>query len=263
MKNLSVDELHLVLLKTAKAFHEICVRNDIPYYMLGGTMLGAVRHHGFIPWDDDMDFGVPRQYYEKMKQLLKTELEEPYEVLSVENSDSMILDYVKIQDKRTIVNELYRENIKCSYGVNIDVFPLDRTFNRHDSLKSKAIETLKNLQQYLFLSAESRPPIKRAIAVILKKSLFFLERGSLIRFINRYLIESEGQYVANHYGAWGCRETVPLCVFGTSVLYAFEDTHLYGVEQPNDYLKSLYGDYMRLPPDNERHLHLSGVYWRN
>ena len=80
MKNLSGVELHSVLLEIGKAFHNICGKNNIPYFMLGGTMLGAVRHKGIIPWDDDMDFGVPREYFDKLKKALCEELPSNMEI---------------------------------------------------------------------------------------------------------------------------------------------------------------------------------------
>lgn len=73
----TAEELHGILLAMAKTFHKICVEEDIPYYMVAGTMLGAKRHKGFIPWDDDMDFAIPRAYYEKAKNVLKTKLPPP------------------------------------------------------------------------------------------------------------------------------------------------------------------------------------------
>ena len=69
-----IKELQSILLDIAKEFHRICTMYEIPYYMVGGTQLGAVRHKGFIPWDDDMDFGVPRVYFEKLKVLLEESL---------------------------------------------------------------------------------------------------------------------------------------------------------------------------------------------
>ena len=74
----NVEELHKILLDIAKDFHQVCVDHNIPYYMLGGTMLGAVRHKGFIPWDDDMDFGVERKYLEKLEKIYAEKVNSPY-----------------------------------------------------------------------------------------------------------------------------------------------------------------------------------------
>ena len=78
MKRIGIDEIHARVLAIAKEFDKICTRHQIPYYMLGGTMLGAIRHKGFIPWDDDMDFGVPIAYYDQLEEILKEELPSNY-----------------------------------------------------------------------------------------------------------------------------------------------------------------------------------------
>lgn len=70
MRKISIEELHAKLLDIAKVFHQICERHQIPYYMISGTMLGAVRHKDIIPWDDDMDFGVPREYFDELHAIL-------------------------------------------------------------------------------------------------------------------------------------------------------------------------------------------------
>ena len=123
----NIEELHKILLDIAKYFHQICVDNDIPYYMLGGTMLGAVRHKGFIPWDDDMDFGVERKYFEKLETILEERVDSPYRLLTKYNSKIILNDFDKLEDSRTIVQDPSRSNINEVFGVNVDVFPLDIT----------------------------------------------------------------------------------------------------------------------------------------
>lgn len=73
----TAQELHGILIELGEVFHRICMKHHLTYYMLGGTMLGAIRHKGFIPWDDDMDFGMPRADYERLKQLLAAEIPPP------------------------------------------------------------------------------------------------------------------------------------------------------------------------------------------
>lgn len=252
-------ELHGILLDMGKEFHRICTENSIPYYMLGGTMLGAVRHKGFIPWDDDMDFGVPREHFEKLKDVLKKELDSKYSVRTVLDSKALLMDIVKIMDNRTVLKELYKENVKDN-AINIDIFPLDRTTSKNGNCKK--INKLMIFQSYRFLSVKSRPLIKKIIAIALKVVFFWMNKRMVIRYINQHLIEKEGPYISNVYGAWGPKETVLREVMGTPILYNFVDTQFYGVEHSDTYLKSLYGDYMQLPPENKRHLHLLGAYWK-
>ena len=70
MEQLETKECHKYLLRLAKTFHKICTRNNVPYYMIGGTQLGAIRHKGFIPWDDDIDICMPRDEYEKLLSIV-------------------------------------------------------------------------------------------------------------------------------------------------------------------------------------------------
>lgn len=255
-----LEVLHGILLDMAKEFHRICEKHHIPYYMLGGTMLGAVRHKGFIPWDDDMDFGVPREHYQRLIQALKENLPEQYRMLNIDNSDCLQIYIVKISDSRTYVREKYKENMKDQLGVNIDIFPLDKV--KAKGKNTLLIQCLLQIHMYIQLSIQSRPLHKKIIACLLKILFCWLPRKAVINFIDKHLIDGEGEYTANVYGAWGDRETVLTRVMGMPRLYAFEDTQLYGVACSDDYLTSLYGDYMQLPPEEKRHLHLINVFWK-
>ena len=125
-----IREAQSILLNIAKEFHRVCVENHIPYYMLDGTMLGAVRHKGFIPWDDDMDFGVERQYLAKLETLFNKSHSSRYRLISSKTSKKIINDPVKIEDTRTLVIEPDRAHIAEDMGLNIDIFPLDMSNGR-------------------------------------------------------------------------------------------------------------------------------------
>ncbi len=263
MKPITLDELHSILLDIAKEFHRICVEHNIPYYMLGGTMLGAVRHKGFIPWDDDMDFGVPREHFEQLKRVLEEELPSHYRVLTMDNSDALVENFIKIEDRRTVVYEKYKENVQDKFGVNIDVFPIDEC-NYRKGLFSKNywISILVKVQIFRFLYAKNMPLIKKMIAYTIKGSLFFLKERSIINFIEKYLV-TKGDCYNNYYGAWGSREIVPNSFFGKGKLYDFEDYQFYGLDNSSAYLTNLYGDYMKLPPKEKQRSHLMGVFWKS
>lgn len=255
----SIKEVHSILLDIAKEFHRICTKHNIPYYMLGGTMLGAIRHKGFIPWDDDMDFGVPREHCEHLKQVLKTELPDHYRMFTMDNSETLLTNIVKIADVRTEIFEIYRENISERIGVNIDIFPLDSVDKK--AYKHLIVYRMIQLQYYIFLSAQSRSFIKKIISWILKLLFFPLSKKSIIGCVENYLLV-EGDFVANIYGAWGIKEVVPQSVMGKPQFYDFEDTKFFGVENPSIYLSNLYKNYMELPPENQRHIHIKNVYWK-
>ena len=104
LKKITLAECHKELLHIATAFDQICQKHHIPYYMLGGTMLGAIRHNGFIPWDDDMDFGIPRPYFAQFITLAEQELPPKYKLITSKNSPALKKGFIKrkisSEDKR-------------------------------------------------------------------------------------------------------------------------------------------------------------------
>lgn len=258
----TAEEIHEILLGIGKEFHRVCQKHNIPYYMLGGTMLGAVRHGGFIPWDDDMDFGVPREHFEKLKEILRNELPGPYKIVTIDDSDVMVTDIIKIENSLTEMDELYKENFSHHIGLNIDIFPLD-SVNLEDTRKVKRAITLSKIHCYRFLSLKQRSGAKKIAAMLSKIVLAGIKRTTLPRKITR-MINSDvnATHYANIYGAWGLKEIVDKKIFLPSKLYQFEDVELWGVHDADSYLRQLYGDYMKLPPEEKRHLHVIGCRWK-
>lgn len=255
---IEVNELHEILLGIAKAFHKVCVEENIPYFMVAGTMLGAVRHKGFIPWDDDMDFGVPRAYYEKLKKCLKEKLPYPYSLYARE--DGIVwTNYYKIADDRTVHTHSWDVNKDKPFGINIDIFPIDFIST---PWKRSMISSIVKLMGYKLYDASVRSMQKKFVAYMVKWLLFFVSKELASEFIDKYLVENEGNMMTNIYGAYGARENMPNNYFGEPVLMDFEDTQLYGVAKPHEYLTHMYGDYMQLPPEEKRRVHIIDMYWK-
>lgn len=261
MHNVSLSELHEILLDIGKEFHRICTQNSIPYYMIGGTQLGATRHQGFIPWDDDMDFGVPREYFEECINCLDKQLPSRYKLLSIKNSDFVIGMFIKIVDTYTIAEYHYVKKSDEEYGINIDIFPLDKTNNRTSMFsKNWWIYRLRDIDAYRLFYLEDLPFARRTLSRTIKFLLRPLKKDCINNIIIKYLIENDGQYVANHGGLYKDKEIIHESVFGEPTLYPFEDTYFYGVNNPERYLTSLYGNWRRMPPENKRHTHLNNLF---
>ena len=235
--------------------------------MLGGTMLGAKRHCGFIPWDDDMDFGIPRESYHRFLVVAREQLELPFRLIDYHNSSYAVLGFAKIEDTRTRVEEIYRPRCDEQIGINIDIFPLDLTNDRHDIFSFNAyIRSLFKFQKLLCFEDKNRPWHKRLLANAAKFLLLFDKKlpAKIQQIIERKLLtrsdDKQFDTYANYLGGWGLRELVPVKVFGQPSPYPFEDTEFYGPENADAYLKRLYDDYMTLPPEEDRHVHANKAY---
>ena len=254
----SVKELQGVLLGIAKVFHEICVAENIPYFMVGGTMLGSIRHKGFIPWDDDMDFAVYRKDFERLLKILPERLPAPYRMLTRKETAS-VTGFLKISDERTLHVYRWTDGQERDYGVDIDIFQLDPATSK---TRGRIKDFILKMRGYRVLSAKNRPFLKKVVSYFVKTVFFFVSRDMIYNFIERHLVEKKGDLIANTYGGTAKAETMPKEYMGEPRLYDFEDTQFYGVAMPEEYLTSLYGDWKTLPPEDKRHTHIVSMYWR-
>ena len=249
-----LDKVHTYVLQIAKEFHNICLANDITYYMLGGSMLGAVRHKGFIPWDDDMDFGVLRKDFEKLKNLLQSSISKDLKLVSKENTPNFYGGFIKIENTKTQIQEI---NSEFYSGVSIDIFPLDKTDGDKSFFSNNhKINLLYHINNYRFYDLKNYSFLKKMISRCLHILHFPKDKFQIFNIIERRYLKNEGDYIANHYGAWGMKETVKETVMGKPTLYDFEDTKFYGVEDYEEYLKALYSDYTVLPEQDKRVTHI-------
>lgn len=248
--NVDINIVHERVLQIAVAFHEILTKHHIPYYMLGGSMLGAIRHKGFIPWDDDMDFGVPRSFYDQAITVLEDELPSYYRVLKATNGEA-VYDGCKIEDKRTIVEE--EDSVGIIRGLNIDIFPLDSGNNKWGICSwNWWVKHIMGINIYKYMWPKTLKEQWVAIMVRLFPRNYFHN-------IARLMIHSQGEYYINYGGYWGPKEIVRKDIMGTPTLYQFENIKLYGSEDYDGYLKCLYNNYMQLPPENKRHIHIKSI----
>ncbi|MEA5153021.1 MAG: LicD family protein [Oscillospiraceae bacterium] len=242
-------------------YHRFCEENSLRYYVLGGTMLGAARHGGFIPWDDDVDVGMPRKDYQKFLRLCAGKRFGSY---VVESADSSAREYLygfsKVYDVSTTLVE--RAKLPVKRGVYLDLFPLDGIC---DSEQESIRRAKKLIMQYNFLltricaQRDGRSFYKSA-AIFAAQLIpdFIIDNKSLMRRIDKKYAErpyDDYGYVANLYGNWGIREMMPRSVFGTPTLYSFENMKVFGAEKYDEYLTSLYGDWRKLPPEEKRVTH--------
>ena len=256
-----MNNLQSKLLDMFKWFHNVCEENGLKYYALGGTMLGAVRHRGFIPWDDDIDFGMPREDYEKFLLLMHRRQDKQYVIETpYTEADDYCYAFAKIYNTQTTLIENTRQKIKR--GIYIDVFPLDGMENTKISRKMHYFTVY--VKKMIFGMRETwfnkkRTPLKSFILWIVNlPSKKLLSGKKLLQSIDRSCKKRSFEkctYLGNLLGAWGTREIMPKSYMGTPTLYQFENISVYGVEQPDLYLTSLYGDWRKLPPKEKQKSH--------
>lgn len=247
MNHVDINQCHKLLLEIAKEFDQICTKYGIPYYMLGGTMLGAIRHKGFIPWDDDMDFGVPREYYNLLIQILKKELPSSFKLRTASKGE-VLYDGCKIEDTSTeIIEQGKEDNPGCLF---IDIFPLDIGNGKWGVLsRNWWIKHIMGINIYKYQWPNTCVEKIVASFVRLFPKNFFLK-------ISRKMLFSSGDFILNYGGYWGEKEIVNKEVFGAPIRYEFEETTFNGVSNSDMYLQKLYGNYMELPPEDKRHHHI-------
>lgn len=248
---LSTEEIHEGLLDLLKFFDQFCQNHGLTYFLAGGTLLGAIRHEGFIPWDDDADIIMPRKDYQKLLKL-GNELPEHFELKSLENDPNWEYAFAKVNDTRTYIDDDYRI---AQHGLFLDIFPIDYIPDAQMKqkilvTKMKALDVLRGAEskkkfkpneKYIFVKKLISSFAKKKGANYFAKKMHQLADDTNIKNRNS---KTNGVCVATIYGV---REFLPLAVFEESIYVRFEDTYLSVPKEYQTYLESLYGDYMVLP----------------
>ncbi|MGK4094516.1 LicD family protein [Pediococcus pentosaceus] len=252
-------------LKLAKKLKNICEQNGINYIMLGGAMLGAVRHKGFIPWDDDLDFGLLRSDYEKLYKYLAGD-KSPLSVASYKNETTHDYPFKVVDPNVTLVNRNHK--VEEEQSAWIDVFPIDgmpnnlllRRVHQLRLLKDRAFLKLSQLSTGVALSNPNRSFIEKSIiktGTMLKIDRILNEKKMMMtldRHLKKYS-PSKSAFLVNFMGAYKFQEMFEKNIYLTRKNYSFEDTSFSGVQNYDVYLKQLYGDYMKLPKVVDRDKH--------
>lgn len=267
MKSISNDEQRTIQMNVLRHFVSLCEKNDFKYYVIDGTLLGTIRHKGYIPWDDDIDVAMPRNDYDRfLQEYRRINNDNRIKMISRDINPLYHMAFAKLYDAETVVKERrVRKKYQNIYGIYIDIFPLDHipsdvkkrkrivTLNyylskiismnviglevKHNSLLAKGLYTLLFYLQRPF-------PIKHLTLIqekIIKKCNSHNQNSHLLKELAFQDVNSEQFFLEED--------------FDEHIFMPFEDIP---VRVPIGYkriLKSLYGNYMELPPENERTTH--------
>lgn len=260
MQTGDLNKLHQVQLEMLDEIDRLCSRHGLSYWLDSGTALGAVRHGGFIPWDDDVDIGMMREDYNKFLDIAKEEMSKDYVIQDNVSEPTYHNFHVKIRKLNTIYPQSYNSNYKYR-GIQLDIFPFD--FAPNDTIKTK--KKFKKLQKYRALcdmaarTVLSHNPIKRLVQLIIKIIPTSAYRNRFERLCQKYNV-SPTPYVTSHTYRM---QRQKVRIFRTEDMVpvkriAFEDREYSIMNNTDAYLKIMYGDYMKLPPEDKRECHLVG-----
>lgn len=262
----NMARLHQVDMQIVKEVVRICDAHGFRYFMLGGTMLGAIRHKGFIPWDDDIDLGMPRDDYEAFLQVAPNELAEHLKVVNYRNDPNYMYYITRIQDTDTkVVEERIGNDNKYTHA-SIDIFPIDGTPNNpllrklyffrvlyHRALMSLCYKDSidrkrkRSKKEQLLLWVMEHIPVE-------KLTTPYKQKCKIDKLLRKQKVAGS-KYIGNIMGAYRTREIVPAEFYGEGAYYPFEDIQLRGMAMADEYLTHTYGDYMQLPPEDQRKTH--------
>ena len=251
--SMDLKEMQQIELGIMKVVHQLCEKHKLTYYLGFGTMLGAVRHGGFIPWDDDIDIMMPREDYERFLKIAATELESPFKLKCPGNTKPYLYDFAKVEDTRTKIVETVYSYVDTDNCIYIDIFPLDGCPSSAllRKLHLKHVELWQQLlAMYYSDSDKPRSAWKNVIIKFVKKHFHQDVLNQHIQKLMKKYPFSSSPYAGYYEGK--IHELVPKNFWGTPARIKFEEEAFWGVEKAEEYLTALYGDYMKLPPEDER-----------
>lgn len=261
MKKKSSKEIQTLELDILKKFKNYAKKHNITFYLCGGTLLGAIRHKGFIPWDDDIDICVPRDSYDKLIELAKENrfIDGTNYKFCLPLDENYIYPYIKIINTNTIV---YEKDIKKEYclGVWIDVFPLDKFPKKQDDIK-KVIRKHSKYKFYnkMCVAGNLSTPSKKMVACFAKIYYTIFCIGKDNKYWISKILDLVKPYDSNYVGnlVWPnqYREIFNDSVYSKTLESQFEDDYFPIPSGYGEYLTSMYGDYMTLPKESERVFH--------
>ncbi len=256
-----LPKLHKCQLIIAGEIKRICDENNIKYFIIAGTLLGAVRHGGFIPWDDDMDIGMLREDYEKFLKIAAKDLGEDFYLQTPETDRNYAPPFAKILLNGTRLVEANAEESRARKGIYIDVFPFDNVpesdsekgnHNKRTYFYKRLLLAKLNYKVY-----KKNEYVKRIVYFILKIISMFFSREKIVKILEKEFTRynnTPSEYIVNIGGAYGyTKETIKAEWVRETVEIPFEDMMIAAPVDYIKYLETFYGDYMTPPPEDKRY----------
>lgn len=237
----------------------ICEKHNIPYFLLGGTLIGAIRHNGFIPWDDDIDLGMFREDYERFCQVCQEELDPAYSLYDWHKDPHSPLPFLKLKINGTHYRESISANSKMDDSIFIDIFPFDNAPEDAGARKRQA-RKIYLVRKILLLRCgfdlAGGKLSKKLLYGILKLLSYFRSvkawKHSCEKLLTLYR-NQQTPYVVNMCSAYSYeRERMERQVLEGQISHIFEIDWFSVPKNYDAFLTKVFGDYMKLPPEEQR-----------
>lgn len=273
MKEIGLEELKTLQKEMLFKVHDFCEANSIRYTLIAGTLLGAVRHKGYIPWDDDIDIAMPRPDYDRFLKIFNGSIKDLYVVAPEINWD-FYAPYANICDKRTLVFEGANSHRGIDMGIKIDVFPIDGVPDNFDEFWSKLqrINKLNNILKYKRYSLskmkiKNKHDIYHLFRFILKRIKYCSKSYSFYQKQLHNIVTSCPYEKAKYATTWAFTTILDRYnkeIFEKYTTIEFEGQQLRAICDYDSWLRKAHGDYMQLPPEEKRIPHHGfTAYWKD
>ena len=257
-KVISLDELKQIQLDILTKVHDFCVKNNIDYFLSYGTLIGAIRHKGYIPWDDDIDIEMTRPNYEKFLKSFNGAYRE-LEVYAPELDWNYYAPYANVCDNRTILKEKGIGHNGRVLGIKIDVFPIDG-LPSDEALYDKMFKKSRLYNSLLVYNQRDFSQFINSMKSLNLKDCFKWIVGHTVphSLIQKWMYKLATQYNYSSAKKAGLITFTPVkysvdkSCFEHYIEVEFEGRTFYTIKDYDMYLRLLYGDYMQLPPIEER-----------
>lgn len=270
MIEIASDELKQIAFNVLCQVKAVCEDQNIRYFLDGGTLLGAVRHGGFIPWDDDIDICMPRPDYERFIEYCKNN-DTSFGVVSHKIDKKFTELYAKAYDKATVCQEMYVNRNNSDYGVYVDIFPVDGLGNDlktalkllHKSRFKRSLLTAANWKS--FFKSRTRKWYIEPIRFIFYLLSRCVNPHKLINKIEKMYSSfnfDESEKVGVVCGCYGDKEVMNRSIYDSGTNVKFENEIFAAMGKYDEFLTNLYGDYMVLPPKEKRISHHTFVAYK-
>ena len=259
-KPLTLKEKQQVELGVLIRFKEICEKYNLRYSLAYGTLLGAVRHKGFIPWDDDIDVMMPRPDYLKFVSVFNSECYgSKYGLVSMHNNYEFFAPLSKMYDTTTLVIQQYGQIEKTPYGVYVDIFIIDGLPASSDEIFYSNAEKLRfkwGLANRKLFQRKSKNIINylggNALSLFYKIRGYLYFRDEYDKYASQFEYDSSEYVAVVIYGEGIKKEKMNAVEMRERSEVEFEGVAFQAVKNPRKYLEQMYGDYLSLPPEDQR-----------